>query len=390
MSYAWMRRIDSWIGKPILWLLGIFSKKPQSLYGDTHPEKPPEKIIFSRFIGLGSVVPCLPLLKALRDQGVKIAFWSFPGQSELIRVSGFADEIWVIQPSFRGFLSTLWRTWRAARKFKSTAFVDLEPASSLSAILARTSGSKLRIGMMSGNPLREAIFTHLVSLTPERKMLDTLSLVSQLLGVSWNPSKTLASSFPPLPDLSKIKTLLPAFPGRRKVVINVNSSDFQWQRTWPEDHWVALCDRLTEDRSIDLVFPGGHEDIDRVQSLIARLRDPSRAFNIAGTATLVELMKQLSESQLMISVESGILHLAAWGKTPVIAIFGPETPRIYVPATAPGKVHWAGLPCSPCFAASASKFSACRDNQCMKRVTPDQVYKSANEFLQAGKASDAA
>src|SRR6185503_20323539 len=97
MSFAWMRRIDYWVGKPVIWAIRLFTPRPQSLHGDVHPKKLPKRVICTKFIGLGSVVLSLPLLKALKESGVEIAFWTFAGQAELAKLSGYVDHVWVVR-----------------------------------------------------------------------------------------------------------------------------------------------------------------------------------------------------------------------------------------------------------------------------------------------------
>lgn len=369
MSFAWMRRIDAWIGKPLIRLLGIFTRRARSLYGDRTPEQLPKRVIVTKFIGLGSVVLSLPLLKALKEQGAEIAFWSFEGQADLARFSGYVDEVLTVRASLTRFLPTLLSSWWAARRFKPDAFLDLEPTANFTAILARMSGARIRVGFISAKPVREALFTHLVALTPERHMIENNLWMARRLGFETEAEAAL----PATPDISRIRNFLPAMAARRRITININSSDLSWHRMWPEDRWVALCDQLLDDRSVDLVFPGTASERDRVQSVVARLKDPSRAFNLAGETRLVELLRILKDSELVVSVDSGIMHLASWTGTPLVALFGPETPRLYAPRTRSASVIWAGLPCSPCLSVAADKITRCRDNQCMKMISPEQV-----------------
>jgi ADP-heptose:LPS heptosyltransferase len=376
-----MRRIDSWVGNPLLKLLGWFTSQPRALFGEIEFKKLPERVVCTKFIGLGSVVLSLPLLKALKNEGVRIAFWSFEGQAELVRLLGCVDEIVVIRPTLFGFLPSLWKSWRQVRKFKPEAFLDLEPTANLSAILSRISGAKVRVGFIASKPNRESMFTHLVSLNSERHMVESNLWMGKRIGLPDTSDKTL----PALPNLSKIKNVLPESRARRRIVVNINASDLSWHRMWQEDYWIELCNRLLGDYSVDLIFPGGEDERDRVQALIARLKDPTRVFNVAGTVSLVELLRLLHDAEVVVSVDSGIMHLSAWAGAPLVALFGPETPGLYGPQTSNAITISAGLPCSPCLSFALGKVTRCRDNQCMKKITPDMVYRACISVLRRDK-----
>lgn len=373
-----MRRIDSWLGKPLAWILGWLTRAPMSLFGDVHPERPPERVICTKFIGLGSIVLSLPMLQALKGSGVKVAFWTFPSQAELARLSGSVDEVWVIRPTFREFLPTLWKTFRQARRFRAGAFIDLEPTAYFTALLARLSGAAIRIGFMAVKPRRERLFTHLVAVSPERHMIQNHLAMASLLGAAGPaalPALPTELRKAPAPDWAQ------AGAGGRPIIVNVNSSDLSWQRMWPDEHWLALCRQLLADPGTLLLFPGVGAEFARVQKLVHGLGMPERTVNLAGRTSLVELIALIRDSQLVVSVDSGIMHLAAWAGTPLVALFGPETPGLYGPLSPRSRAITAGLPCSPCLSVAAEKVTRCRDNQCMKRIAPDRVAWACRELL---------
>jgi ADP-heptose:LPS heptosyltransferase len=378
MSFAWMRRIDSWIGRPIIRVLKWFTPRPQSLYGDFQPNQIPKRIVCAKFLGLGSVVLSLPLLKALKDNGVQVAFWSFAGQADLAQFSGYVDEIFVIRPTLKHFLPTLWKSWWAMKKFRPDAFLDLEPTANFTAILSRLSGAAIRVGFMSAKPLRESLFTHLVALTPERHMVINNLWMGMRLGLPKDSDSRLPA---PPEKMSEIKENFQMHPSRQYVVININSSDLSWHRMWVDDHWVEVCNGLLQNPNIDLIFPGGKNERARVEKFLSKLNAGTRAMNIAGETTLLQLMKVLMKSKLVVSVDSGIMHIAAWMTVPVVGIFGPETPQLYSPRTSNSRVLWMGLPCSPCLMVAADKITRCQDNQCMKQIMPQTVLDACGSLL---------
>lgn len=379
--FLWMRRIDYWIGGPLIKLLTRFTAKPRSLYGDLELENLPKRVLCTQFLGFGSVVLSFPLLHALKKNNVKIAFLSFEGQAQVLSLSGVVDEIYVIRPTIKHFLPTLWKSWRQVRRFKPEVFLDFESTANFSAIFGRISGAIVRLGFISERSSRELLFTHLVSLSRDRHRVFHLLSMGRRLGLPQN----LVTTMPPLPDLKQIRNILPPHTARRRIVVNIHTVDSSFARAWTDDYWVELCNQLLEDISVDLIFPGGADEKTQVQALAAKLKDPTRVFNIAGSVSLVELLRLMSDAKLVVSVESGILHLAAWVGTPIVALFGPESPSLYGPFTMKAKVLWLGLACSPCVGVGTVRMSHCQENSCMKRLTPELVYQACMSMLNQSK-----
>jgi ADP-heptose:LPS heptosyltransferase len=155
---------------------------------------------------------------------------------------------------------------------------------------------------------------------------------------------------------------------------------------WEENHWSALAHGLLENPKVELLLPGTAGERDRVERVRAKIleRAPSavdRVKNLAGTTDLSQVIGLLAGCHLVVGVDSGVMHLAAWTGVPTITLFGPETPGLYAPYSRTARVLSAELPCSPCLTVAAEKITRCRDNQCMKRIPPGQVLKACREVL---------
>lgn len=373
LSYLFqrMRCMDYWIGLPLVKLLGWVTERTRCLHGDCEFQRLPERVICSKFLGSGSVVLCIPLLRALRENGVKVAFWTFEDQAEVIRIAGLVDELYVIRPTLRDFLSTLWSSLKSAKKFRADAFLDLEYGGNFSAALGRLSGAKARIGYISGSPSRERLYTHLVSMSADQHQVMSNYSLGHRIGLP----KGFQPALPLSPDLSDIRSLLPEQLSRRRIIIGVHSNDGDSVRSWTQENWIELCNQLLDDIHTDLIFTGTEDQRDSIQLLVARLKDPTRVFNLAGTISLIELLRLIYDSDLVVGIETGLLHLASWVGIPIVGLFGPESPGFQGPPSSNVKVLWEGLSCSPCINRSR-RMTSCLDNQCMKRISPDRVFRA--------------
>jgi ADP-heptose:LPS heptosyltransferase len=100
--------------------------------------------------------------------------------------------------------------------------------------------------------------------------------------------------------------------------------------------------------------------------------------NLAGQTDLFQLAELYRRCCVVISNDSGPMHLAAAVGTPVVAIFGPTDPALTGPY---GKQHVAlraDIPCSPCFKDSCANRV---HMECMKLITVEQVLEAAKAFL---------
>jgi len=101
-----------------------------------------------------------------------------------------------------------------------------------------------------------------------------------------------------------------------------------------------------------------------------------RALNLAGETTLKELAYLYQRCVVVISTDTGPMHIAAAMDSPVIvALFGPTCPLRTGPYGEKHRVIRAGLECSPCFK------KRCDDMSCMKEITVDMVFEAVKEVF---------
>ena len=119
----------------------------------------------------------------------------------------------------------------------------------------------------------------------------------------------------------------------------------RWRtKLWETGRWRALAAALLAEGA-GVLLTGGDADGALAAEIGAGL-DPA-PLSLVGRLSLKELAAVLGGSDLMVSVDSGPMHMAAAMGTPVVALFGPTDPRRTGPLGA-GSVLQRPLPCSPC------------------------------------------
>jgi ADP-heptose:LPS heptosyltransferase len=96
------------------------------------------------------------------------------------------------------------------------------------------------------------------------------------------------------------------------------------QKEWPTMRWVALAEHLSRS-GYGIVFTGSPNQRALNESVIARMRPTLRRFarNVAG-APLVETLHVLADAKLTVSVDTGVVHMAAALDVPLVALYGPS------------------------------------------------------------------
>ncbi|MET0554365.1 MAG: lipopolysaccharide heptosyltransferase II [Vicinamibacteria bacterium] len=146
-------------------------------------------------------------------------------------------------------------------------------------------------------------------------------------------------------------------------------------KRWPAARFAATGDALAERTGARVVVLGTASERPLADAVAAAMRHPARV--LAGETRLSELVGVLSHLQLLVTNDSGPMHVASALGTPVVAVFGPTDERETAPA-GPGRKRIARepVPCAPC------GLRACPiDHACMRRVSAEGVAALALELL---------
>ncbi|RKY33039.1 MAG: lipopolysaccharide heptosyltransferase II [Candidatus Omnitrophota bacterium] len=159
------------------------------------------------------------------------------------------------------------------------------------------------------------------------------------------------------------------------VVINPGGNWFC--KRWPPEYWARLSDMLIENLNARVIISGAVQD----RLLAKKIRDLMKASPIiaAGEFNLKQLGGLIKKADLFITADSGPLHIAnALNAKHIIAIFGPTSPNITGPYPLKSNtvVLRKDIGCKvPCYVVN------CRDNRCMKIITPEEVFQKIKENL---------
>ena len=153
--------------------------------------------------------------------------------------------------------------------------------------------------------------------------------------------------------------------------VAVNPVAFWETKLWEEEKFAALADRLQEELGIGIVLTGGESvPLERICRMMR-----TKAVNLGGRTTLRELACLYREAALLVTTDSGPMHLAAAVGTPVVALFGPTDPARTGPYGPGHRIIRKGLSCSPCFR------KRCETPRCMTDISVEEVFAAVKEML---------
>lgn len=394
-----MRVLDRWIGIPLC-LGATLLRRIVTTLRPARSGAPParsQRVLCVLLSESGSMILADPAIRALAEpSGSTTYFLTFAHNRPALAISGTIaeDRIFSLRTDNLLVLAVDVLRWRRQmREFGIDTVVDLELFSRLSAVLCLSSGARRRVGFHAiSNRARSCyrgdLYTHRVSYDPALHISHNyLALAGALC------SRTADQSTLPQPprrslqpgEIEAARALLahalPQGSRNRLLLLNPNASEFLPQRRWPATHFVALACRLLERHAdLGILLIGSAADAITTAEIAASVADP-RCADIAGRLALPQLPALFSLAGAMVSNDSGPAHFAAVTDLPVVVLFGPETPARYRPlghATA----LTAGLACSPCVNVENQRHTRCRDNRCMRAITPDAVLASVEQLLE--------
>jgi len=145
-------------------------------------------------------------------------------------------------------------------------------------------------------------------------------------------------------------------------------------KLWREDLFAALAERIVQELGLTVVITGSRDEQPYVAAIFRNLKT-GRIIDLTGQTSLRDLACLYRQAALVVTTDSGPMHIAAAVGTPVVALFGPTDPRRTGPYGSQHTVIRKELTCSPCFR------KTCPTRECMEGITVEEVWGGVKEKL---------
>jgi lipopolysaccharide heptosyltransferase II len=397
--------IDRRIG-PLLCAIFLVAKRLSGRRAGPPPPEQVRKILLLKMWGMGSIVLASPLLEKLRLRypNARIDFVTLLENAAIVKMYPGVERLITIDlggGTLRFLLATLRTLW-SIRREGYDLLLDLEFFTRFSAIFSFLAGPTWSHGFSAKGNWRGKL--HDVEVPFNAYNHVTLNFMTVLQGDYMNPVEAeqlrrpglIPRLSPPVGSWESCRRRLSQNPAWREgepiVVVNPNAGDMALERRWPTRHVTDLLADLTARCGVNVVLIGSPMEREYVESLVAESGLGARVISLAGETSIAELVALFAHAAVVVTNDSGPMHIAAAVGASTVALFGPETPTLYSPLKSAQDqrhiVHHLKLACSPCMFVHDNKVLSCWFSQakCMAGIEPGDVAASIETLLAGSSA----
>ena len=348
------RFLDRYIGIPLLFLLGLFKRK-RRLRGDV------TRIALLKTAAIGDTVLISAIVQDLRRAwpSSRISFFCGASNYEAARLLPGVDEVIRIPVA---------RPLKALSMMRGgfDLLLDFGQWPRLDAILAGLSSAAFCVGFRSEGQFRHYLYDVAVSHSRDCHELENFRALLSPLGLQGQARPKL---FP-----ATIRERNPLL-----VVVHMFAGGIRsHQKEWPRERWQKLLDHLLA-KGYRPVLTGSRENRPSALELAAMTAYPDQIRVAAGELDLPGLVELLSESALLVSVNTGVMHLGAALDCPLVALNGPTSVLRWGPLATRAMALESPRPCSPCL--NLGFEYGCAHDYCMRDLTPKAVLDAVDRML---------
>jgi lipopolysaccharide heptosyltransferase II len=335
------------------------------------------KILILKPSSLGDIIQALPVLRSLKRHlpASEIYWWIessliplLEGDPDLTGTVRFERRRWAGPKNW----GQLFRTIVWARQQAFDWVIDLQGLAR-SAIFGWLANGKWTIGLDDSREGARGFYDSIV-----RRSSFYTHAVDWYLGVLPLLGVPLAADFEWLPRRHGAVDLIHKkwpIANNRWLILQPGA---RWvNKRWPAEFFAELLKRLAERYpEIQFAVLGGHQDRDLGQAIAQAA--PKRCLDLTGALSLPEMVEWIRICELMVSNDTGPMHVAAALGKPVIALFGPTEPSRTGPYGQRQNVMQLQLPCVPCLSSKCYHRPAL---ECLCSLSPAAVLNAVTNRL---------
>lgn len=372
--------LDKKIARPFAYLLNFIVRLVGMIASIDHNlDKDFRTIAICKFKGMGSIVQSTPMIAALRNKypNAEIIYVSTKANEALLKRIKLIDTIVLVDDSsFFRFIKTNISSLLFLIRKRPQVYLDLEIYSDYSTLFTTFTLSKNRMGFyLRSSTFRMGIYTHMMFFNTDVPISDAYLQQAKILGIQRAEEE--------LYDFSK--DLIYNSDLDNYFVVNPNASDLRLERRWSKQKYIELISNLLEKYpNYKIVLIGSKGEATYTNEISSNFKN-DRILDMSGKTSLDELLGVISNAKLMITNDTGPMHLAFSMKIPVVCFFGPCSPEQYGIADKAYPIY-RRIYCSPCV--HDFETSPCKGNNvCMKLISVDDAISTIN-FAMKGEGGN--
>jgi heptosyltransferase-2 len=319
---------------------------------------------------IGDSVLALPAIESIAGH--------FSGGDVWLSATDWVKDLFLSETAIAGVLplspihdfSSLQGAARQLKKHRFEAGILLANSFS-SALLFFLAGIPERWGYAADgrSPLLTKAVRRTKSDSPRHQVHYYLDLVSGL-GLPARPPELRLSLPLEEKERAKKRLLELGIDSERPLVLLSPGASYGPAKRWPTSRFARLATLFQVQNEAAVLIIGSAGEAEIAADIFSSL-DKKPAV-LTGQTTLRQLIGLISLASLLVSNDTGPMHIANALGVPVVAIFGPTDPRITGPFEGPAAVIKKDVPCWPC------SYRTCPyDHRCMTQIEPEEVHRAA-------------
>lgn len=308
-----------------------------------------ERILVLNRNRIGDCLLTTPLLRALKrrfpEAELEVAIPE--SNRDLLATNPHVDRL-IFRPRIRSWGAKACFAWGLRRRGYDLV-LSLQEKSSFYAwtswLVSLTGRRAVTVGLE--HPRTRRWYRHVVPIPPERHEVHKYLDVAECVGCppEPNPVLELAPSGDARQAVSELLSLEGVDAGQRFLGLNPGASEAD--KRWAPEHFAAVADRVHEATGLPALLVGGPEDRAAAAAIGATMRTHAPVV-VAGRATLGETAALLERCALLVTGDTGPMHMAVALAVPVVALFGPTSPAKFGPFSRNSAVLRDPDPCPQC------------------------------------------
>jgi ADP-heptose:LPS heptosyltransferase len=365
------KSLDAWAGVPLARHLGG-RRREQAVQ--------PRDVLFVRLWGLGNLTLLAPTLTAHRHRRLRLL--TLEANAPFVRHHfPWVELLTLPAPADVRLATSAWGVARRLRTSPPDVVVDLEPFLRLHLLLVRGACQAPVVGIDTPGQGRRPLLDVPVAADPVRHVADTFATLIRAAGLDApdgpGPLRVTGA------DRRRFERRFPPPPGDGPlVVLHPGTGAHAAGRRWPVSRFARLAAALA-DHGARLMVTGSPSE----QATCAAVAgDTTSALDLSGRLDVGAWAACLQRADLLVTGDTGPLHVADALGTRTVSLFGPNSP-IRTGSRLPGSLAlYADLPCSPCLDARTMKRTACAHFACMDALDGDAVLSACLRVLSHDRA----
>ncbi len=348
---------DKYLGIPALFILGTFKRKREK-------PKSIKRIALLKTAAIGDTVLLSAIIKDIKENLPKTEITLFTGSSNYEIANIIAEtfsNVNIIKLPIKNPLDSIFKI----RQYKFDAWLDFGSWPRLNAILSYFANARFKVGFKTKNQYRHYIYDVYVNHNSEIHEIFNYKNILEQINIRGNNMPQININT----NINKEKNLITIhmFPGGSKGHL----------KKWPDIYWINLIDYLT-DKGYSIALTGAKVDKNHALNIYNSCKRKKLIKILAGQLSLKEVIYLLKKSSIVISIDTGIMHLASALNCNLIALHGPTSYKRWGPLNKNSIAIQSLLECSPCL--NLGFEDGCNENKCMKTLSIDKVINAIEKL----------